>query len=328
MKTIQFKTIKKIKKIAVLSGVMVASISFSHCQNEDSSDKSGITASQKSVTFKAKVGSADFSCSTATYANMGSTGTDTIKPRDFRFYIHDVKLEGSDGKEYAFSLDQDGTWQYKNVVLLDFEDGSGNCANTSSPTTGTNNKVKGKVSIPSGVSIKKVTFNMGVPLDLNHNNRASAPAPLNMSALYWAWSGGYKFARLDFDSQNFDGNPDTATKTFNVHLGSTRCNSTGTTPSTSCQDPNRPKVTLDFIDGQTVIADLKKLVEDTDLTKTNTAAAGCMSFNNDPECKAILNNFGIDFTYTGSASSNRGLADGSSTPVQYPSSVQKFFRVE
>ena len=311
------------KKVNLISMLAFLSILTFHCANEEATVKS-----DKTINFSAKIGTETFSCATATYSGLGSGANDTITQKDFRFYIHDVKLSGSNGTDYSLSLNQDGIWQYNSVVLLDFEDGTGNCTGTTAPTTGTNSQVKCSVEMPSGVSITGIKFKLGVPLSLNHNDRASAPAPLNNTGLYWAWSSGYKFARLDFDSQRFDGNPDATTAAFNIHLGSTRCNASGTTASTSCTDENRPEISLTYTEGQTVVADLKKLLEDTDLATANAAGApGCMSGNNDPECRSVLNNFGINFSYNGSSTA-RGLSDGSTTIQTYNTSGQKFFRIE
>lgn len=313
-------------KNTLITGLAVAVLLTTQCANEEAASEL-----EKTITFAAKIGTETFSCATATYTGLGSGANDTITQKDFRFYIHDVKLTGNNGTDYDLSLNQDGIWQYQSVVLLDFEDGTGNCG---SGTTGTNSRVKGKVTIPTGVSISGIKFKLGVPLSLNHKNSGSEPAPLNISAMYWNWRDGYKFARLDFDSQRFDGNPDTTTAPFNIHLGSTGCNgSSGTEASTSCSQENRPEISLSYTEGQTIVADLKKLLEDTDLTIANVNGggtglrdnnAGCMSSPGDPECKAVLNNFGISLTYTGPDNTDRGVTNGTT----YNSSGQKFFRVE
>ena len=82
-------------------------------------------ACQPAVTidFKAMVGAQAFDCGhTAGYA-VG-LGTIPWVPKDFRFYVSNVRLVTAAGAEAAVTLDP-SYWQNYGVALLDFEDGTG-----------------------------------------------------------------------------------------------------------------------------------------------------------------------------------------------------------
>lgn len=295
------------------------------------------------LNFQGKVGSADFACGTTyTGANAVGTANTDLVARDFRFYVHDVRLVKADNSEVSVSMTNDGTWQYQNVALLDFENGTGGCASTTGPTAATNSQVKGTIPQTGGVAFTKIKFRLGVPLSLNHLDVNTASAPLNVSALYWAWTSGRKFARLDFLTSGGGAYNSTA---FNIHLGSTSC--TGTNPVSSnadCNSANRPEITLNIplanqtdltgISNMRIVADLRELVKDLDLTVADQGApAGCMSGQTDPECRAVMTRFGLQYSYTGTTNAARGAANntvyaaatgGHVTQV----SAQSFFRAE
>lgn len=235
--------------------------------------------------FEAVVGAQPFSCAPAggAFMNLGSASSPWT-PLDFRFYVHDVQLvpEGG-GAPVPVALDQDGTWQHQTVALLDFENAMGTCANG---TAATNDRVRGRVSAPSGTRWAGVRFKLGVPSSLNHQNAAAAPSPLNLSTLFWAWQSGYKFARIDGRS---GGNP------FNIHVGSTGCTGDPTMGNVTCTEPNRPEyVFMNFDPARNVVvADLARLVSTTDVSRNVDGATGCMSGLTDTECRTILPAFGI-----------------------------------
>jgi uncharacterized repeat protein (TIGR04052 family) len=233
------------------------------------------------ITFEARFGAETFACGKA-FAGVGKTST-TFTPSDLRFYVHDVKLVHHVGQEETLELDQDGKWQHQNVALLDFEDRSGTC------TTGTadvNAVVKGKA--PAG-TYQGVHFKLGVPFELNHKDIGSAPSPLNLSTMYWAWNGGYKFARIEGRS--------TGQPFVQLHLASTGC--MGGNNVTGCARPNRADVTVMGVDPATskVVIDLARLYADTDLDANQQGTpAGCMSDATDGDCSGIFKNLALDFT--------------------------------
>jgi uncharacterized repeat protein (TIGR04052 family) len=181
------------------------------------------------------------------------------------------------------TLEQDGTWQYRNVALLDFENATGTCANG---TSATNDRVRGRVMAPAGARFVGLRFKLGVPQDLNHQNQATAPSPLNLSTLFWAWQSGYKFARLDGR---------VGSNAVNIHLGSTGCTGDPMQGMVNCAETNRPEYTLMGFDStqNVVVADLARLVATTDVSRDMGGAPGCMSAAADPECRTMLPAFGI-----------------------------------
>ena len=234
------------------------------------------------VTFSAKVNGADFACGT-TYDNLGATNA-SGDLTDFRFYVHDVALMAG-GEPVALELEQDGVWQHENLALLDFEDKTGACANG---TTELNISVRGTVA--AGQSYDGISFKLGVPFALNHDDSATAPSPLNLTGLFWNWQGGYKFFRADFVASGAAG-------PFNFHLGSTGCDGDASTGgTTACDRPNVTEVTFASFDVDTdvVVVDYGALMATTDLGTDAGGAPGCMSGVADPECTTVFAGIGVD----------------------------------
>jgi hypothetical protein len=151
------------------------------------SDDDAPSERQATVSFAAQVNSQDFVCG-KTYNNVGVGQPGAYQVTDWRFYVHDVALVKADGSRQALDLDQDGTWQYQNVALLDLRKDCG------SGTLPTNTVVKGAVPNENYTGL---CFKVGVPYALNHLNDATAPSPLNASGMLWNWRGGRKFIRVD-----------------------------------------------------------------------------------------------------------------------------------
>ena len=62
--------------------------------------------------------------------------------------------------------------------------------------------VNGYVNVPEGLdelneSLMSLSFNIGVPFAINHQNPLLQESPLNDSSMFWAWRNGYKFVRWD-----------------------------------------------------------------------------------------------------------------------------------
>lgn len=261
---------------------------FAACDDDPSGPAEPI---EVTIDFAAAVSGTAFTCGQS-YSNVGTANT-TITPVDFRFYVHDVTLIASDGSEEALTLDQDGVWQRDNVALLDFENGSGPCVNG---TAATNMSVRGTAPDKSYNGIR---FSLGVPEGLNHADQTAAAAPLDLTALFWSWNGGYKFLRIDHTSEAYP-------EGWFVHLGSTGCQPTGdpTVPATSCSNQHRPSVTFASFDweSQKIRADYGMLLQTSNLA-ANSGPKGCMSFPGDPECAKVMNNLGLN--YEGSSSNGQ-----------------------
>lgn len=244
------------------------------------------TASSKlTLRFKGMVGDRPFTCGES-YTGIGTTNS-IITPSDFRLYIHNVRLIDASGKEVPLALEQDGKWQVDNIALLDFENGSGPCANG---TPDMNAVITG--TAPAG-RYTGVKFVVGVPFERNHADPAKAPSPLNLTQLFWVWNSGYKFARIEMKTTGLP-------KGWMLHLGSTGCQPGGTaqTIPSNCTYPNRAEIVLKGFNIATdvVIADLKSLLEgaNVDVNQPKTAS-GCMSSQGDSDCAPIFANLGLSF---------------------------------
>ncbi|MEZ4443243.1 MAG: metallo-mystery pair system four-Cys motif protein [Polyangiaceae bacterium] len=235
------------------------------------------------IDFAAQVNGAAFQCGTV-YDGVGM-GNTSGQLTDFRLYVHDLEILTAEGA-VPLELEQDGVWQLESLALLDFEDKAGACANG---TTELNTSVRGEV--PAGTVPVGLRFKLGVPFELNHADAATAPSPLNLTALFWNWQGGYKFLRADFMASG-------AMMPFNLHLGSTGCDGDPSTGGvTTCDRPNVTTITLDSFDptSDTVVVDYGAVIATSDLGVPDAGGApGCMSGMTDPECPAVFQNLGID----------------------------------
>jgi uncharacterized repeat protein (TIGR04052 family) len=243
-------------------------------------------------------------------AGLGSKRS-TAQLLDARFYLTNLRLISSDGKEVPLALTADNKWQSKGVALLDFEDATGLCKDGG--TKETNNAVLGKA--PAG-KYTGVAFDLGLPFAMNHADVATAKTPLNVQALWWNWQFGYKFARIDLKT-----NSPAPNDTFLIHLGSTGCgevmamdsHSAGKTtmtmtetmkameamadvpPAQPCKNTNLVQVRLNNFDPSkdVIVADLAALLNKVNVAQPKPEPAGCMSGTDDPDCTGLFSNFGL-----------------------------------
>jgi uncharacterized repeat protein (TIGR04052 family) len=234
--------------------------------------------------FTGAVGDNVFSCDRI-YEGLGSEGTAT-EFLDFRLYVHDIHLVNADDEKVALELMQDDVWQYENVALLDFEDGSGRCDVGNEVINAT---VEGMV--PAG-EYTGVVFKVGVPFDLNHNDTTLAPSPLNLTGMWWNWQIGYKFIRVDMLAGDEDPIP------WNIHLGSTGCDSPAAVvpPEDVCSRPNVMEVHFDEFDveNDVIVADLATLLDGVNLAESDPMPPGCQAGFDDPDCPQLFPNLGLD----------------------------------
>jgi len=230
--------------------------------------------------FQAMVGDEAFACGNS-YDGIGTAG-DRIFPADLRMYLSNVRLLTTMGTEVPLHLEQDRIWQFQDVVLLDFEDKKPPCGQGTVPV---NTTVRG--TVPPG-DYSGIRFNVGVPFGLNHQNAATASSPLNLTAMFWNWQGGYKFLRFD-----------EALDLVRVHLGSTGCEYGQPGRITSCARPNRSEVYLTNFDpsADTIVFDLATLLADSDIQANDPdTPPGCMSDPDDDDCDILLRNLGVNFS--------------------------------
>ena len=255
--------------------------------------------------FTPELGGQAFSCA-ETYDGLGTTGA-PMQVLDYRLFVSNVRLVAQDGTAVPLSLEQDGRWQVEDIALLDFEDASGSCTNG---TTETNTIIRG--TVPEG-TYTGVTLDIGVPFEWNHGDPTLAASPLNLTAMFWNWRGGYKFIKFEMSpvmadgmnmakadhSESAHGSHGGASGWF-LHLGSTMCDSGSrtTAPETACANPNLMTVTLDSFDPatQTIVIDPAEVLSGADLTmNTPETSPGCMSFPNDADCTSVLPKLGLGF---------------------------------
>jgi uncharacterized repeat protein (TIGR04052 family) len=143
-----------------------------------------------------------------------------------------------------------------------------------------------------GAHYKAISFTVGVPFEQNHQDAAAAAAPLNSTAMFWSWMGGYKFLKIDGVTTGLP-------MGHNVHLGSTGCVA-GATPNSvaSCSTSNRVRVTLQGFDpeAKAVALDIASLLAGSNLdVNMAMSAPGCMSGATDADCAPIFAKLGLPF---------------------------------
>ncbi|MEQ1506561.1 MAG: MbnP family copper-binding protein [Myxococcota bacterium] len=239
------------------------------------------------VVFDARFGDEPLACGTVYDATP--YGSATVEIGDFRLYLSEVALIDGTGAEVPVTLTDDGLWQGGGVTLLDFEDGTAQCATVGN--AGLNDHVVG--TAPAG-TYTGLAFTVGVPFDQNHQDLAFAPAPLNVPAMFWIWQYGYKFTSIDlYNDLEAPGNY------WAVHVGSNGCTAGSyyDAPTVECDYPNRSRVVLDGFDpaSSTVVVDLAAMLTGANLDlDTPDTSPGCMS--GDPlECPPVWENLGMDY---------------------------------
>lgn len=210
------------------------------------------------IQFEARVGSQAFACGER-YTDIGSRGT-TVTPADLRLFVQDLKLITSSGKEVPVALNVRKPWQSKQVALLDFEDGEGQCAEGNPEV---NTKITG--TVPKG-NYTGISFSNGVPERLNHADPTDAQDPLDeFGNLSWGWLGGFRFIKVEVrevtDAADFGCGL--------AHIGSTACSGDPDEGTVRCSKSNRNLIELDDFDAKTdvIVFDVAKVFEETDLTK-------------------------------------------------------------
>lgn len=253
-----------------------------------SQTKTSTATSVSTINFNVVSGTTNVSCAGTIAGTIAGTTGSTLN--DLRFYVHDVKLISADGTKADFLITTDGKWQlaagsnsfgaYPGVALLDFEDATNGCVGG---TTETNKSITGTSAAGNYVGIE---FKVGVPFYLNHLNVSTAVAPLNNTAMYWAWNSGYKFAKIEF----------TATSKNQFHLGSGTCSGNTTGPVNQCGLPNRPTISLTKTSAFNASRDVVTLDLNTLFTGSDASSTGiniCMAGNATTACQPIITNIGV-----------------------------------
>lgn len=266
--------------VLLLVGFLSACGSESNNQLEETGDLLPVDKSVE-IQFAARAGSEDILCQKM--ENV-LAGTSNAHPEftDVRMYISEISLVNSEGETVLVTLDQDQKWQYQNVALLDFEDGTGSCANGNSDT---NSTVKG--TVPEGV-YTGIKFTLGVPAELNHLgiDGDDAVSPLDTMGMNWSWQNGHKHLRMDV-------------KGWNIHIGTTGCEVVDAdTEVVDCASArnNRPVYQFDNFNAatETIVLDYLQLVAQSDIAvNQENTPIGCMSAGSDADCAGVFNNLGL-----------------------------------
>lgn len=270
------------------------------------------------INFAAEIGGTAFSCA-GTYEGIGAAAT-TLTGTDYRIFVSEPALVRADGTTVPVVLDQDGQWQFENVALLDFEDGTGGCAGAGN--AGLNTTLRG--TAPDGDYVG-LAFTIGIPFELNHIDPTLAAAPLNTTAMFWTWQDGFRFVTINLTPVAMPmpapaeapaagaatapvgadaaaaapaSGMDMGTGWF-LHVGSTQCAGRSQTEApTACANPNRIAVVFPAFDPATnvVVIDPAPVVAEADMT-VNAAdtAPGCMAFPGDADCMTVMGKLGLPY---------------------------------
>ena len=241
-----------------------------------------------SIPFVAEIGGKAFSC-TETYTGLGASGAE-VAAADFRLFVSNATLLKADGSLQPIALDQDGQWQLDGLALLDFEDATGACVNG---TAGVNTTLRG--TVPEG-NYTGLALTIGVPFEQNHVDPTVSAAPLNTTAMFWNWQGGFKFLRIDMvPTDRSEAGP----KGWFLHLGSTMCDAASKTEApTACANSNRIELRFDAFDAakNSVVIDPAAVVAEADLrVNAPETSPGCMSFLKDADCTTVMPKLGLTY---------------------------------
>lgn len=296
---------KKMPKSYRISGLIACSAVFLlgaalSCGKKESSSSAASDKQVVEIPFRATIGDEDFDCN-RTYT-LGTDNTQ-VQPKDFRYFVSDIRFIKADGSKEALELEQDGKWQTGNVALLDYATTDANCAKSTSPDSETRKVVRGVIKKGEYTGIE---FAMGLDDKTNHLDSATAQPPLNNPGMWWSWKGGYKEVRLELTILS-----DGAAKNrdYLVHHGATSCS--GNSPETyKCTHENNLVVTLSGNPLQSGVKfDIAKYFEgekvQEELTQNSTTKQlsvvtspnlwGCMAFGGDGDCEILFANLGLTF---------------------------------
>jgi uncharacterized repeat protein (TIGR04052 family) len=262
----------------VQQGAWVAAVASAlGCSSEPSLDErmaeQGLE--RQNVQFRAMIGSEPWSCS-GTYA-MGSPPSEA-RPNHLRLFVHDVALIRDDGQAVPLILEEN-IWQGnfadvgRTVGFLDFDDATGNCRFTDPET---NTLITGFA--PADARYVGLSFEIGVPPELNHLDAGLAPSPLNRPGMWWSWQDGMVTLRAAFDTLSNDSHrPETADDTthpggWQLWMAETVIGACTEAPigQFQCPEEQQPRVVFDAFDASldVVSLDFGQLLSEVDLART------------------------------------------------------------
>lgn len=166
------------KNIVILSSLVI--LSLTACKKEETIV---VAAGKTSLTFDAKVGSADFALNKNFAINA-----DTFSFTQLRYWVSNIVLTKEDGAVYA---DPDSYYLLEETNAVAIQDGSYTYPAKKRETVELSN-------IPAG-TYKSVTFSVGI--DQAHNDNMSLQAGelsqlSGMTNISWMWHTSYIFSNL------------------------------------------------------------------------------------------------------------------------------------
>src|SRR5688572_22888631 len=255
------------------------------------------------IGFEARLGSEPFDCGGA---HQLGTPPSEVRPSLLRLFVSDVSLLDAGGNVARLLLEpnawQDNSAEH-NVALLDFEDGSENCRfgdeDTRTAVTGW---------APPDFAASGLSFRIGVPDALNHDDAGLAAPPLNRPGMWFSARDGHVGLRLELDTVNADSHREptiddrTAPGGWQLWLAQTVVPAPyprGVDPAVAlegncgdvpCPGDRWPLVSLDPFDvsRDTLVLDLAALLEGVDFTRTEFDALPRPGFE-DPSASTITN---------------------------------------
>jgi len=287
------------KTLTVSAGLIALPILFSACSSSDSDSNDTISTDTDNsvaiaIPFEAMSNDVAVDCDTP-LTGLGTAGTDAAL-KDFRFYVYNLRLGTNQGRQLVLELEEN-SWQQDGLALVDFQNKGDFCDGEDKPT---HKEISGTVNLETGESIDSVSFTIGIPEALNHQDQTAAESPLNITSLFWSWQTGYKFMRLDIapvGGVTRPTDPAYNNSTWNIHLGSTNCTGEPQLGETvACTRNNRPQIALDNFDPatSTIVVDYSALIAAASVGQDEGGAPGCMSGATDPECPTVFANLGLD----------------------------------
>ena len=232
----------------------------------------GTSTEEMTLRFAATLGERPVGCDSEVSGPAG------LRLAGLKLYISELALLRESGNPVPVVLHQDTPWQHQRMALIALADGDA-CGSGQ-----LNDALVGRV--PAG-TYTGVSFEVGVPFELNHTNPLTAPAPLDSGAMLWTWQLGHKFVRLDLEG------PGDADWFF--HLGSEGCDSASSVrpPAVPCRRPNRVRVRLqgDDVGQMRVGMDLLALTRGLALDGDQRCMGG---FPDKPVCRRAVQRLGLD----------------------------------
>ncbi|RDV37448.1 metallo-mystery pair system four-Cys motif protein [Bradymonadaceae bacterium TMQ3] len=218
----------------------------------------------------------DFRCGET---GLELAGLNDVTPNDARLYLHDFHLITTAGELVPVALDPSSEWQHEGVVLLDFEDATEGCEFVifGRPQTAQTNALVRGVAESQG-PFEGVTFRLGVPIELNHIEAQSAPAPLNVTGMEHGQSAGRQFIRVAFYQEAQVNSPSYHLLSFRSVCDEAVIEGQAPDDARDCLKPNRADYRLSsqgFDPGEAeILIDLGELFSGYDVSQAGDDAQG------------------------------------------------------